>query len=141
MANYGERLNDLLFERKISPEKLSEDLSVSLSTVYRWKNNEADFFLSNLIALADYFRCSADLILCRSEDYSDYPPKQCPPFSQRLRAVMREKGMSTYKLRKNTRYDGKYFNNWDKGADPLASTLIELAAILDCSVDYLLGRE
>lgn len=141
MTNYGERLNDLLFDKKITPEKLSEELGVSLSTVYRWKNNETELFLSNLIALADYFRCSVDFILCRSENMSDYPPKIRPPFSRRLRTVMKEKDVSTYKLRQNTRYDSKYFQKWDKGTDPLASTLIELADYLDVSVDYLIGRE
>lgn len=141
MVNYGERINDLLFERKISPEKLSEDLGVSLSTVYRWKNSETELFLSHLIALADYFRCAIDFILCRSEDMSDFPPQACPQFSKRLRQVMQEKGVSTYKLRKETRYDSKYFQKWDSGSDPLASTLIELANILDCTVDYLIGRE
>jgi len=141
MSNYGERLNELIFDMKISPEKLSKDLGVSLSTVYRWKNNETEFYLSNLVALADYFRCSVDFILCRTEDLQDYPPKQCPPFYQRLRTVMREKGVTTYKLRKTTRYDGQYFQKWSSGADPLASTIVELANILDCSVDYLLGRE
>lgn len=54
---------------------------------------------------------------------------------------MQEKSVSTYKLRQISRYDSKYFQKWDSGSDPLASTLIELATILDYSIDYLVGRE
>lgn len=131
MMNYGERINDLLFDRKISPEKLSEDLKVSLSTVYRWKNSETELFLSKLVALADYSRCAIDFILYRSEDMSDFPPQKLPLFSKRLREVMKEKEISTYNLRKISRYDSKYFQIWNSGSDVLASTLIELANILN----------
>ena len=139
MSGCNERLNELLFDGKVSPKQLSQDMGVSLSTVYRWKN-DTNFRLSKLIALADYFRCSVDYILCLTEDCSDYAPKQCPQFYKRLRVVMREKGVSTYNLRKNTKFGG-FLYEWERGADPLASTLIELANILDCSVDYLIGRE
>jgi transcriptional regulator with XRE-family HTH domain len=141
MTNYGERVKELMFDKKVSPKKLSADLGVSLSTVYRWRNGESEFLLTNLITLADYFCCSIDFILCREDFSADFTPKKCPPFSQNLRKVMKEKGLTTYKLRKNTRYDSIYFQKWDKGASPLASTLIELADLLDCSVDYLVGRE
>ena len=70
-----------------------------------------------------------------------YPNQNLPKFSLRLREVMKEKGVSTYRLRKESRYDGKYFQKWDRGSDPIALTLIEFADILDCTVDYLIGRE
>ena len=56
MSKFGERLNELLIENDITPEKLAIAVNVSLSTVYRWKNNETKVFLSNLISLADYLK-------------------------------------------------------------------------------------
>jgi transcriptional regulator with XRE-family HTH domain len=142
MSKFGERLNELLFQSSITPEKLASAINVSVSTVYRWKNNETKLFLSNLIALADYLNCSIDFLLGRSDEILTFHPiRNLPKFSLRLRELMKEKGMSTYRLRKETRYDGKYFEKWDTGSDPLALTLIDLADILDCTVDYLIGRE
>ncbi len=142
MSKFGERLNELLLLNNISPEKLAAAVDVSLSTVYRWKNNETKLFLSNLIALANFFNCSIDFLLGRSEEIITFKPiTDLPKFSLRLREIMKEKGISTYWLRKNTRYDGKYFQKWDNGSVPLALTLIELADIIDCTVDYLVGRE
>ncbi len=141
MSNYSERINDLMFERKISPEELSAVIGVSVSTIYRWKNGETDLMLNNLVALADYFHCSTDFLMGRSEDMSDLTPRVCPPFPQRIREVMREAGITTYKLRNTTRFDGKYFQKWDRGAQPSSSTLADLADYFECSVDYLIGRE
>lgn len=142
MSKFGERLNELLVQNNISPEKLASALEVSVSTVYRWKNNETKLFLSNLVSLANFLNCSIDFLLGRSEEVLTFLPiSVLPKFSLRLREVMKEKGISTYRLRKETRYDGKYFQKWDNGSDPLALTLIELAEILDCNVDYLIGRE
>lgn len=142
MSKFGERLNELLLEKNISTESLAAEVKVSLSTVYRWKNNETKLFLSNIVALADYLDCSIDFLLGRNDDVlSFHPIHDLPQFSYRLRQVMKEKGISTYRLRRESRYDGKYFEKWDNGSDPLALTLIELADIFDCTVDYLIGRE
>lgn len=141
MSNFGERLNELLFENEMNAKELADDINISVTTINRWRNNETQFFFSNLVALADYFNVSTDFILCRTEDNSKVTSKILPSFSKRLREVMKEKGISSYKLRKISKYDGKYFQQWDNGSEPTASTLVELANILDCTVDYLIGRE
>lgn len=138
MERFGERLSDIMFERNIIPEKMAKDLGISLSTVYRWKSNKTKIFLSNLVILADYLNCSIDYILGISDDISNFTKNNdLPKFSMRLREVMKEKGISTYKLRKISSYDGKYFEKWDNGTDP---TAFNLANILDCTVDFLVGR-
>jgi transcriptional regulator with XRE-family HTH domain len=142
MSKFGERLNELITDQNITPEQLSSCIGVSVSTIYRWKKNETKLLLSNLVALSNYLNCSTDFLLGRSnnEEIPFAYKNNLPKFSIRLREVMKEKGISTYRLRKETQFDGKYFEKWDKGTDPLAITIIELADILDCSVDYLIGR-
>ena len=142
MSIFGERLNELLFDRNISPLMVTTALNVSISTIYRWKNNQAKIMLSNLIGLANLLNCSIDFLFGRSDEILTFIPNEhIPPFSIRLREVMREKRLSTYSLRNSTRYDGRYFENWDHGSEPNSATLCELADILDCSIDYLVGRE
>lgn len=139
--NCGERINELLFDNKINAKQLAQDLSVSLTTLNRWRRNETQFLLSNLISLADYFQVTTDFLLCKTEDTPKVIPKVLPKFSTRLRQVMKEKRITTYTLRQISKYDGKYFQQWDKGSEPNVATLLDLSKILDCTVEYLIGRE
>lgn len=135
---FSERLNDILFDKNL--DELAKKLGVALSSIYYWKSGEREIALSNLVALADHFEISIEYLIGRSEDDNKIRSKQFHPFGKRLREVMREKGISTYYLRQNYKYGSKHFENWDNGADPLLSTLIELSEILDCTIDYLIGR-
>jgi len=53
---------------------------------------------------------------------------------------MKEAQISSYALRKISKYDGAYFYNWEHGSEPVLSTLAELSKIFDCTIDYLIGR-
>lgn len=140
MTNFAERLNELLIERTMRPDVLAQAVDVSVQTVYEWKAGR-QIFLSNLVTLCDYFECSVDYIVGRSDDVLDYNPQKRPPFNTAIRAVMAKRKISTYRLRQDTRYDGSYFARWDKGAEPYIGTLIELADYFDCTIDELIGRE
>ena len=97
--------------------------------------------LSQLVKLADYFQCSLDFLAGRSETVLDYLVREMPPFYDSLRAVMKEKGVTRYRLVKDLPiYDG-YFTNWKKGKSPNILTLILLADYLDVTIDYMVGRE
>ena len=141
MSNFGETLKDLIQENEITPKQLAEAVGVAVSTVHRWQNGKQKIYLSKLLKLADYFHCSLDYLTGRKEDYSEYEGKTCPPFGKRLREVLLAKGITTYRLRKESNIDGCYFYKWDRGSDPHVLTLIELADYLDVSLDYLIGRE
>jgi transcriptional regulator with XRE-family HTH domain len=53
---------------------------------------------------------------------------------------MKEKQITRYNLVKNTNIYDSYFSNWKNGSDVNILTLIRLADYLDCSIDYLVGR-
>ncbi|MDR3293037.1 MAG: helix-turn-helix transcriptional regulator [Clostridiales bacterium] len=141
ISNFSERFNELLFDRKLTPEEFAAAIGVSRTTVYRWKLASDRIFLSNLAACADFFHCTIEFLIGRSGDNRTVEPNPRPKFSLRLRAVMKERGITTYSIRKISRYDGMYFRTWDLGADPVLPTLIELSSILDCTIDYLIGRD
>ncbi len=71
----------------------------------------------------------------------NYTPKPVPNFYGRLREIMGEKGVSRYKLVKDNKIYDSYFSNWKNGANPHILTLIMLADYLDCTIDYLVGRD
>jgi len=141
LSLFGERLTDLMLEANIKSDELSNKIGVSGSGIRRWQRGSSDINLVNLITLADYFCCAIDFLVGRSDNNEEFMPKQLPPFPQRLREVMQEKGMTRYSMDKDTKFKDSYFYRWDKGIAPMLQTVIELADLLDCTIDYLIGRE
>ena len=115
---FHERLTELMIEKGVNTVSLAAAIGVSDETVRRWKNGERDILLSQLVKLADYFQCSLDFLAGRSDTVLDYLVREMPPFYDSLRAVMKEKGVTRYRLVKDLPiYDG-YFTNWKKGKSP-----------------------
>lgn len=141
MSNFGERLTELMFYRKISPEELAKSINVNQSTIRDWKRSKYLVFLDNLVKLANFFGCSIDFLIGRSDTLIDFTPQERPPFFQRLREVMAELGVTRYKLVKKTGIQDTAFSQWKKGANPHVLTLIKLANYLDVTIDYLIGRD
>ena len=141
MLKFSERLNELIEDREISIEKLASNINVSLQTVYGWKSGKHQIYLSNLISLCDYLRCSIDFIAGRKDVELDFKPINPPNFHTAIKAVMAKNNITTYRLRKDTRYVGSYFSRWSKGEEPNFCTLIELADYFNCTIDELVGRE
>lgn len=140
LAKFAERLNELIYEEKLTARQLAEKLKIPEATVSYWVNGKQMVSLKYALVLADFFKCSLDYLIGRSDDASNSASHPLIPFNIRLRQVLSENGESRYSLNKNTKFKDGYFSNWDKGAMPQMLTLVELADILDCSVDYLVGR-
>lgn len=60
---FGERLQNLRKSRKLSQKEVSNALSISASVLSNYESSERTPSLENLIALADFYRCSTDYLL------------------------------------------------------------------------------
>lgn len=143
MDNFSERLTELISgsEKNIKSDLLGEAIGVSGQTVRAWCSGSQQISLKNLLKLADYFNCSLDFIVGRTDIFLDYTPRECPPFYQRFRNVLNEKGKTRYRVNKETKIKDSYFTKWSKGTDPHVFSLIEMANYLDITIDYLVGRD
>jgi len=141
LSNFSERLIELMEEHDLNPESLGKVMKVDPTTIRYWKKPEKNIYISNLIKVADYFKCSLDFLCKRSETYLDYTPKKCPTFMKWLPTIIKENGKTTYRVFKDTRIKSSYFALWRKGSEPLLSSLGELADYLDCTLDRLVGRD
>jgi len=141
MATFSERISDLMLEKEIKSHELATIVGVDTTSVNSWKRGKFQMFLSNAIKLADFFECSLDYLVGRSDDVNEVSAKQCSPFYSRFIAVVEECGYSTYRLRKESPIKGAHLNKWKKGTDPLMATLIIAAEFLGVTLDYLIGRE
>lgn len=139
-VNFGESLNEILSNRNIKIKDFAKAVNVSLATLYSWLSNTTEPNLTALLSMADILKCSIEFLIGRSEDESLIVRTNYPPLTERIREVMKEVGISSYKLRKISKFDGAYFYNWEHGSEPLLSTLVELSILFDCTIDYLVGR-
>lgn len=69
---YGKRLKELREERGISMMALAKAIGVSDTAVCKWENQDSEPKLSYIIKLADYFNCTADFLIGRSDDLGGY---------------------------------------------------------------------
>ena len=139
--SFGDSLVGLMLEHNIDSNQLAGKLGVTRKSVDNWKNNRTDLGLSYLMKLCNYFNCSLEYLCGKTE--TNVKPKSftLDNFGSQVRKVMKARNITTYKLENVTKFDGKYFNVWDKCSDPKLSTLIELANYFECSLDELVGLE
>lgn len=62
--------------------------------------------------------------------------------SQIILDIMQSRGVSSYKMAKETGISESLFSKWRKNptSDISSANLVRIADFLNCSVDYLLGR-
>lgn len=137
---FGESLSAILVEKGIGVAALAKAIRVSVATVYTWKNNTHEPNAEYLHRMADYFHCSVEYLIGRTD--TNIPTRRIPvDFETWLKTILKEKGISGYQLGKTTRFRAGYFSKWKAGSSPYLSTLLDLSEILDCTIDYLIGRE
>lgn len=146
IRSFSERFNELIIYAETTPKKMSADLNHNIHDIYHWKSGTARFMpsLKNIIMLADYFNCSIEFLLgIDDENKLPNPKKQLPDFGAHFKKVLKEKGSNLYRLSllagcKNT---SPYYD-WINGkSTPRIDSLYKISKVLDCSIDYMLGRE
>ncbi|MBQ8657623.1 MAG: helix-turn-helix transcriptional regulator [Clostridia bacterium] len=146
MSKFVERFNELINEKDCKLECIAKEANQSIYDLYRWKQGKSKYFpsLNKLIALADYFSCSILFLLGEEEENSlTNPNKDLPCFSERLKSIIKEKRIPITQIAKRCDLScTTMIYDWINGkAKPRVEVLIKLAKVLDCSPDYLLGRE
>ncbi len=143
LSKLSERLQELMFDRGISSPVLTKVLNAGNATVNRYLAGTSVPEYNKFVALVEYFNCSADFLL----GLVDHPPtgqafRPVQPFATQFRVVLERQKCSQYRLQKETGISWASFNAWLHGRSaPNADTLVRLAKALECSVDFLLGRE
>lgn len=141
LTNFSERLKELMFDANIKSDKLGEAIGVTGQAVRKWTSGSRLIFRTQLIKIVEYFNCSIEFLIGRTENKIDFEPYECPVFYERLRAVMEKYGISYYRLVNDTRFRENFIDQWKNGSDPHLETLLELADYFGCTIDYLVGRE
>lgn len=64
---FAERLRELREEKGCSREQLAHTLKVSVRTISYWENGKRECSFEMISAIADYFDCSVDYLLGRTD--------------------------------------------------------------------------
>lgn len=141
MEKSRKNLDELMTEKELSFEDLSEEIKIDSQTLRRWYRNSIPK-AESLIKIADYFGCSCDYLLGFTEEIDFKPDKIQPNFYSRylqLSGRVKPKGRDS-KIADYCHISRSTVFRWKKGTMPDTYILIKLCEMFDCSFEFLLGR-
>ena len=142
LANFVERLSELMFEQGYNPPRLAEKIGCKRNTINRYLEGTFAPSLSAAIKLADCFNCSLDFLLGLDNENRAENFLQCPPFCERLEFLFGKYGTTKAELKREKNIPESAIYNWLRGdTTPSTDNAVLIAEFFGCSVDYLVGRE
>lgn len=140
ISKFCERLKELIEEKEITPEILAQ--AIGYSQVYSWLSGQYMPSFNYLIKLADYFQCSIEFLIGLDEENRLTVFNQRQPFAERLPYVIKNCNSNIHRLSKTSKIDRRTIYDWIEGQYlPTLENLVKIASALNCSIDYLIGRD
>ena len=143
MSKVSEQLAELMAEDELNQTALAKALNTSQSKISAYLADKSLPNYSIFVALVEYFNCSAGFLLGLTdfpERDKNYKPTQ--PFHTRLPEVLKEKGYSQYAFIKKSGLSWSVLHGWLTGKTlPSLDNILKICNTVECSVDFLLGRE
>ncbi|MDE7306303.1 MAG: helix-turn-helix domain-containing protein [Clostridia bacterium] len=143
LSKFAEMLGDAMFEKNLNSPALAKELGISRNTLTRYLQGVRFPSVNMLVKIADYFGCSTDYLLGYDSIKRVTKFLPCPPFSERIKFLLKSKeGYTGYLFCKEAKISESNFYDWKNGKrEPSVDNVVKIAKFLDCSVDYVLGRE
>lgn len=134
-------LQELMQDHELNILQLSKKLNCNNSVISRWLtgfNNPKSYML---IRIADFFDCSIDYLYGRRDDPTFQKAKRNKTFAEQLSMIMGKEKITKYQLAKRCEIQPSTISKWlIHSRIPETETLLKLADVLECSLDYLVGR-
>ncbi|MCM1393325.1 MAG: transcriptional regulator [[Eubacterium] siraeum] len=141
LSKFAYRLNELMIEKGLNASELAENSGVERSAIYRYLAAEIAPSTENAVKLSNYFGYKIDFMLGLSDDDRMFDFKECAPFDERLKFLLKSKNKTQYALKKQTKISQSILHYWLKARyNPSLDNAVKLAKFFECSVDYVLGR-
>ncbi|MBQ8615691.1 MAG: helix-turn-helix transcriptional regulator [Clostridia bacterium] len=143
MNRINERVVEFLNDENLKLKELAVYLKMDVSIIHTWRRNESYPSTRYLIKLCEYFDCSVEYMLNRTEEYGKGVVEIVDSFANRVKFLMKLKNKTTYQMvKKDHVCSSSAFDRWfKKNVVPSPETLVKLADYFNVTVDYLLGRE
>lgn len=80
MEKFCDRLKQLREEAGVSMKQLADTIEVSDAAVCKWENGNAEPKATYLIKLSEFFECTVDYLVGKTDDFgTTKPPEITPP--------------------------------------------------------------
>jgi len=138
-------IKEIAKSQKITIKKMLSDCGLSVNTLSSMQSGGYFPRLENIAKIADYLNCSIDYLLGREstviqdEQTSDMYITQ--EIVARIKQQAKEKQILIKDLLSHCKMNLNALSEFAKGKRLSCISLARIADYLDCSVDYLLGRE
>ena len=141
MSKLQNRLKEFLRDEGINQFTFSKICGIHHTNISSYVTFGTEPCYRHFIKMLDTMKCSADYALGLTDIDTGERFYEPLPFGERLREILKQKGISQEKLKKELCISSSLIYKWVSGKSlPYPSSLMRLAKYLDCSVDYLLGR-
>lgn len=141
LSKFAERFEELVFYSGKSVKQLSLELGIDRSSLSHYLHCHAVPTINNLVKIADYFKCTTDFLLGIKDNNID-TFKQCPPFCEQIPLLVNKSKLNERNFIIETGVPESCFYDWKNGKRvPTIDNILKIAKYLDCSVDFVLGRE
>ena len=141
MSKLSERIHEYMQELEYTQVKLAEITGITNTNISNFLLEYHTPSYKHFVQLLYAFDCSADYLLGLTEIHTEENLNEVPPFSIRLRFILKTYGVSQEKLKRELPVSGSVLYKWTSGkSNPSTESLIRLAEYFGCSVDYLIGR-
>ena len=142
LSKFAENLKDLMFDSNLSQKDLADHTGIERASICNYLKGNCLPNLKAVVTLSDYFNCSVDFLIGKSEENGHANFSACPPFSERLRIYLAKYSGSPLSLCKLLGLPDSKFYGWLAGTNfPRIDSVEKLAEYFDCSIDQFLGRE
>ena len=142
---FWERLKSLMDEKHITAKQVTEELHISKNSFTYWKQNGNIPRGDILESLSNYFDCSTDYLLGKTDIKKRQSIKdetmidKSLLFRNRFYNLCTEKGIKPNILCFKLEIPTDTITEWEKGYYPNTFYLIKIADYFNVTVDYLLG--
>ncbi len=141
MSKLSERVKEYLQELELTQTELSKKSNVGNTLISNFTLDLHNPHYENFVKILYAFNCSADYLLGLTDLHTEEKLYPVLPFSERLRALLKEHKLTQEQLKTGLPVSGSVLYKWLSGKnEPSTASLIRLAEFFDCSVDYLIGR-
>lgn len=109
MSKFGSRLRELRLRKGLLGKELADILEVEPATITNWEKGNRFPKENKLVEIADYFNCSLDYLLGRSniddskiKECEEYPYSLTPEEVEKMLNILEDVGFDIKKLIKNS---------------------------------------
>ena len=139
---FRDRLKELMEINEKTVKDISENTGISGASIYGYLSG---LHLPNTeiaIRIADYFLCPLDFLFGLCNDFIQKERRIVSDITTRLKAAFDSCGKTRYRISKETRFSEGRLYRWYHGkVVPSIYNLVKLVEPLNCSLDFLVGRE